>query len=308
MISFYFKTSKEESFSEVPELKEGSWIHVDEANRDDLDKLSKLTGIDYVDLQDCLDKYEIPRIEQIHNHILIFTRTPVEHESGLYTSTLTIIVTHQFFITISPYESIFIKNFLGQKTKIATHQTSKLLFEVLFKITQEYNFQIRKVRQNVLSQEKEMINVDSDDITALTKHEEILNQYLATLEPLRTVLQEIIAKRYVTLFESEKEKERIEDLRNAISQSEELCSIVIKSIRSLRDSYQIIFTNNLHKTIKLLTALTIIFNIPTMIASIYGMNINLPLEGSSHAFLILILIIAFLSFVGLLLFKRKKWL
>jgi magnesium transporter len=93
-----------------------------------------------------------------------------------------------------------------------------------------------------------------------------------------------------------------------VKQSEELCNIVLKSIRSLRDSYQSMFANNLHKTIKLLTALTIILNIPTMIASIYGMNVNLPLVNHSYAFEIIVAVILIASALGFYIFKRKKWM
>ena len=185
------------------------------------------------------------------------------------------ILSQHYFITIAPQRCLFIQQFLGkQKNKFSTTQHNKLLTMLFLKLNQEFTSQIRKVRYTVLSAEKEMIHVESEDITTLTKNEENLNQYLSSLMPIRNVLEGITSGKFIHLHE--KEKELMEDLLNSVKQSEELCSIVLKSIRSLRDSYQIIFANNLHKTIKLLTALTIILNIPTMIASIYGMNVNLP--------------------------------
>ena len=151
-----------------------------------------------------------------------------------------------------------------------------------------------------------MFYVDSKDITNLTINEEILNQYLSSLVPIRTVLESITSGRYTLLYE--KDQDLLEDLLNASIQSEDLCSINLRSIRSLRDSYQIIFTNQLNKTIKLLTALTIILSIPTMIASLYGMNVDLPLAQQPHAFSIIVVLITLLSLVSLVIFQRKKWL
>lgn len=151
-----------------------------------------------------------------------------------------------------------------------------------------------------------MSNVESDQIASLTRHEEVLNQYLSSLEPMNIVLEEIASGKYATLHE--KEQQLLEDLINALGQSEMLCTIAVKTIRSLRDSYQIIFTNNLHKTIKLLTSLTIIFNIPTMIASIYGMNVSLPFATHAYAFPLLLSSIVTLSVVAFVLFRRKRWL
>lgn len=306
MLKIYYKKAKDEDIQELSEPRDGCWIHVDEATIEDLETLSQLTEIEYPDLLDCLDKYEIPRIERSNHNLLIFTRYPTDQEVGLYTSTLTLILSNHYFITVCPHRCLLIKNFLDQKNKFSTLKNTKLLILLLMKINQEFTGQIRRVRYNVLSAEKEMIHVESDDITTLTKNEEILNQYLSSLVPTRTVLHGVHSGRYTTLYE--KEMELVEDCINSIHQSEELCDIVLKSIRSLRDAYQIIFANNLHKTIKLLTSLTILLSIPTMIASIYGMNVDLPLAKSSFAFGLIMFLTAVFSGLGLWIFKKRGWL
>jgi magnesium transporter len=306
MLQYYYKTVRDDEFQLIPQIREGCWIYVDEATSDDLTTLAQLLNLEQIDLQDCLDKFEVPRIERIQSTVLIFTRYPTEYETGLYTSTLTIILAPHYMATVTPHKSTLISNFLLQKNKHSTLQKSKLLIALLLKITQEFTAHIRRVRHTVLRQEKEMITVDSEDITELTRSEEVLNQYLSALIPLHTVLDAIISGRYTNLYE--KDQDLLEDLRNAVKQSEDLCSISLKSIRSLRDSYQIIFTNNLHKTIKLLTALTILLNIPTMIASLYGMNVELPLASHPFAFLYIIGATGFAMVLAFLYFQRKRWL
>lgn len=306
MLKIYFKKSKDLELTELSQIQEGCWIHIDEATASDLQKLSELTGIEHEDLLDCLDKYEIPRIERSDDHVFIFTRYPTDQEVGLYTSTLTLILANHYFITVCPHRCLLINNFLQQQSKFDTLQNTKLMVLILMKINHEFTSQIRRVRYNVLSAEKEMIHVESEDITILTKNEEVLNQYLSSLVPLRNVLKGITSNRFTSL--NEEEQELVEDLLNSVYQSEELCSIVLKSIRSLRDSYQIIFANKLHKTIKLLTALTIILSIPTMVASIYGMNVELPIAKNTFAFIIIMGFTTGISIIGLWIFKRKKWL
>ena len=306
MIQYYYKTVRDEEFQLVPEIREGCWIHVEEATSDDMGVLAQKLGLEVTDLQDCLDKYEVPRVEKIQGTVLIFTRHPTEYETGLYTSTLTIILAPHYIATVSPHQSHLVRNFILQRNKLSTLQKSKLLISLLLKITQEFNIHIRRVRNNVLRQEKEIIFVDSEDITSLTKNEEILNQYMSALLPLRSVLEAITSGKYTNLYE--KDHELLDDLLNAVRQSEDLCSISLKSIRSLRDSYQIIFTNNLHKTIKLLTALTILFNIPTMIASLYGMNVQLPFEQHPWAFFYIMGATLMLVTLAVLYFQRKRWL
>ncbi len=306
MITIYDKGEHDEEFIEISEPKEGCWIHVEDATTNDINQISKLIDLEYTDMYDALDRYEIPRVERVDETVLIFTRHPIDPEAGLYTTTFTIILTKDYFITICPQKSQIVQNFISQKPKLSPSQKSKFLIYILLKITQEYTLQIKKIRTTVLKQEKKMSYVDSKDITNLTANEEVLNQYLSSLVPIRNVLESITSGRYTLLYE--KDQDLLEDLLNASMQSEDLCSINLRSIRSLRDSYQIIFTNQLNKTIKLLTALTIILSIPTMIASLYGMNVGLPIADLKHAFSIILIIIIVLSIFSLFIFQRKKWL
>lgn len=306
MLKIYYKPTEEGDLQELSTMCDSCWIHIDEATSQDLEELSKITGIEYYYLSDSLDKYEIPRIERTDDNLLVFTRCPIDQEVGLYTSTFTLILSKKYFITICPHHSLLVENFLHTKNKFSTLQNTRVLIQLLMKINLEFTGQIRQIRHKVLSAEKEMIAVGSEDIAILTKNEEILNQYYSSLVPTRSVLENIQTGRYTSLYE--KEQDLLEDCILSIRQSEELCSIVLKSIRSLRDAYQIIFTNNLHKTIKLLTALTIILSIPTMIASIYGMNVGLPLARNPYAFGIIVVITLSLSSLALWLFKKRGWL
>lgn len=306
MMQIYFKTMRDEEFQLIPQIREGCWIHVDEATPEETAQVAQLIGLEAADLHDCLDKYEIPRIERIGNNTIIYTRHPIEHEIGLYTSTLSIILTPHYVVTISPYKSSLVRNFVVQKNKLSTIQKSKLLIALFLKITQEFTSHIRRMRHSVLRQEKTMIVVESEDIVTLTKDEEVLNQFHASLTPLRNVLESIMSGRYTNLYE--KDQDLLTDLLNAVKQSEDLCSLSVRSIRAMRDAYQIIFTNNVSKTIKLLTALTILFSIPTIVASFYGMNTTLPFASHPHAFYFIFGFTALVVVVTGIWFQRKRWL
>jgi len=177
---------------------------------------------------------------------------------------------------------------------------------IILKITQDFTNKIKLIRNSVIEQENKMKKVSNESILALTKNEEVLNQYLSSLVPIRNLLEAIFSGRYVSMHE--KDLDLLQDLMIAIKQSEDICYISIKSIRSLRDAFQILFTNDVNKTIKLLTAITIIFTIPTIISSIYGMNIDLPFAHSPFAFLIIIFITILVSLACTFIFFKKKWL
>jgi magnesium transporter len=306
MIGIYFKTVRDAEFKQIDEFKPGSWIYVKEANLEDLNKIAEVTSLDINDIRDSLDKYELPRIEHIDDNIVFFIRHPGTNEMGLYTETLTMILTNNFVIAISPHRSEIIENLISSNTSLGTTQKSKLILHILLKITQDYTNSIKRVRHSILGAEQPPQVVDSNSIIVLTKNEEILNQYLTSLVPMRNLLETMASGRYMNFYEQD--LDLLEDLMIAMHQSEDVCRVNIKSIRSLRDSYHIIFTNDVNRTIKLLTAVTIIFTIPTIIASLYGMNVALPLQNKPYAFLFILGITVLSAIIAIFLFRKYRWL
>lgn len=306
MLTFYHKNPKENSFVKILAPEKECWIHVDNATSEDIEKICSLTRLHITDLLDSLDRYELPRLEIIQDKLLFFTRHPVEQESNLHTMPIAILITNDYLITISPSVSSLVHNLLENPPQSERIDASDFFIQILLKISQEFTTQIRQKRNIVMAQSKEMNSVDSEDIFNLTKQEETLNQYSSCLELFHTALEKANATKFPLL--SEKCHGEIDDIINAVKQSENLCSSLLKNIRSLRDSYQIIFANKLTKTIKLLTALTIIFCIPNIVASIYGMNIKLPLADNIHAFFWLVLIMFIISTLCGYWFYRKKWM
>ena len=306
MLEIYFKTVRDEEFKRIEDFREESWIYAREANLEDLNKIAEIASLDIAHLRDSLDKYEVPRIERHEETLLLFTRHPGEQEIGLYTEPLTIVLTKSFVICISPYSSAVVDNLLLMHLHLGTMQKAKLLLYILLRITQEFTTNIKRVRHSILLHESPTRIIDSNAILILTKDEEILNQYLTSLVPMRNLLETLATQRYINFYE--KDLDLLQDLEVAIRQSEDLCRVNVKSIRSLRDSYQIIFTNDVNKTIKRLTALTIIFSIPTMVASIYGMNVAVPMQNAPYAFLFVLGIAFTACFAAVLLFLKKRWL
>jgi magnesium transporter len=307
MLFFYHKASSEEAFRSISKPLPGCWIHAEEADHEDLLEIGSLLGINPTLLYDALDRYELPRLEIFDKLLLLFIRHPVEQERSLYTATLTLLISDDYFITISPIKtSTWIEPIIYKQDLSDVCNTSDWMRSLLMWIAQEFNLFIRRTRHNILSQEKEFGSVTSEDIYALTQYEETLNQYLSSLDALSLTLDKFYQMPSKTFYIQN--KEMIEDIQNHVKQAESLCEIIIKNIRSLRDAYQIIFANNLTKTIKLLTALTIVFTIPNIVASIFGMNIHLPLASHSHSFSILLAIMFVLSGLCGYWFYRKNWM
>ena len=74
------------------------------------------------------------------------------------------------------------------------------------------------------------------------------------------------------------------------------------------DTYANVINNNMNKVMRLLTSLNMIIMFPTLIASLFGMNLVNGMETSRFGFFVAILISIISTILGLMWFKRKKWL
>lgn len=309
MLDIYFKNEKGNRLENIDQVRDGVWINASHLEHDDLEKLASMTDLDLLDLQDVLDLHELPRIERQEKTLLFFVRIPreqIDDKEIIHTTPLTFIITEKYFISLALFEDKVIKDILKNSLVIATSQKAKLLIYIFLKISQRFTLRVREVNNLVASQKKKIENIKDSDINELIRYEDLLNQYISALLPVRGVFENIVAGNYFQL--EEEDNDLLNDMIISIRQSAEICQVNLKSIKSLRDSYQILFTNKLNRTIQFLTAFTIIMTIPTIVASLFGMNVTLPFATHPLAF-VFVLLISFLTVgIFMVVFYKKKWL
>lgn len=306
MIDIYFKTIKDRLFKKIEADRVGTWINIEDATTEDLAKVSALTRLDVADFHDSLDSYEIPRIERQEGNTILFVRSPDPDDTENFTELLTIIISEKYIITISASKNKIISRLLDQKLTVATTQKSKLLIQILLRIYQSYNLEIKNVRNIVLKSRSAAKKVKNADLIEFAESEDVLNQYISALVPMNNVLEAVRGGKYINLYEED--EDILQDLLIAGKQAVDICIVNIKSIKSLRDSYQAVFSNNLNKIIKLFTALTIILEIPMIMTGLFGMNVPLPFQENVFGFIYVVMITITISLTILVIFWIKKWL
>jgi magnesium transporter len=98
----------------------------------------------------------------------------------------------------------------------------------------------------------------------------------------------------------------IEDVNIEMTQARETTSIYSNILESTMDTYQSIINNNMNTVIRTLTSVTIIMMFPTLIASLFGMNLINGMENNSFGFIIALIISVGVSGVAWWLFRYKK--
>ncbi|MBL8062665.1 MAG: magnesium transporter CorA family protein, partial [Anaerolineales bacterium] len=105
----------------------------------------------------------------------------------------------------------------------------------------------------------------------------------------------------------EEDQDLLEDVLTENQQAIQMTSINTEILSSMMDAFASIISNNLNVVMKALAALTIILNVPTIVASFYGMNVNLPGEGHPLAFLTVIGLSLGLTAMATFIFYKRNW-
>jgi magnesium transporter len=125
--------------------------------------------------------------------------------------------------------------------------------------------------------------------------------------PMRDILN-ILARRDYPYIE-EHTAMYFRDVYDHLIRITDMTDTLRELVTGAMEGYLSVVSNNLNFVVKQLTAITIIIMVPTLLASIYGMNvINLPLAKEGRGFWELIGIMIFFTAVSVYYFRKKEWI
>ena len=181
------------------------------------------------------------------------------------------------------------------------------MLQIFDQIDDDYESKLNSISRQIktIRSRLRVEQIRNKDFIDFVTIEDVLNDFLSALSPTNSILRRLLLGRHIKLAEDD--KDLVEDLLLNNEQSIVGCKASLKTIVNIREAYSTIMANNLNQVIRLLTVLTLVISLPTLLASVYGMNVNLPLADSPFAFgLIMVLSIVF-SMLLLAFFRYRKW-
>jgi magnesium transporter len=104
----------------------------------------------------------------------------------------------------------------------------------------------------------------------------------------------------------EDETDLLEDVLTDNKQAIEMANIYSDILSGMMDAFASVISNNLNMQMKRLTIISIVLMIPTLVVSLFGMNVKVPLEDKPNAFLIISVVCAVLGLLGAFLLRDRK--
>ena len=306
MIQIFKKTEKETELRTLDHLEVGSWVNAVAPTAHELDALAERCELSRDLLEDSADPHELPRVEQENGTLYVYIRVPVERHGKIDTRPLTIITTGSYLVTISLHDTPILNRFVAKRLDVFTTEKSKFLIYVFNEIVRAFYLHIKAIAKSVSRQRVQLRQLRNRDIVNLVEHEEVLNDFNASLLSNVAVYERIASGKVVPLVEHD--QDLIQDLLVDANQVLKFCQESIHSITNIREAYSTILSNNLNKTLKFLTSMTVILTVPLLVSSIYGMNVRLPYADDQNAFNLIAALMVISSLGTFGVFVWRKWL
>ena len=292
------------NLDEVPD--EPLLIEIIGVRPNDLAKISQHFEIDLDDLQDVQDLDERPRLQIEDKYVMLILRAPVnlqKPEREYSTIPLAIFTNGRDIIVIQNEEVPLRKRRL--RNKIAYSTTAA---DVIYKwweiIIHSFETTLDLIEESINQTEDyimgEIYPSQLEWFFQLSRDAIFMETALqANMKVLRRLQRFHVIGRLIL------DVDKLDELEVDLQQQVELSAIYRELIRNAMNAYDSIVSHNLNKVIKMLTSISLLVSVPTLIASVYGMNVGLPFQEDAFAF-IFVMLVSFTLTIPLLFLLRKK--
>lgn len=299
---------------EIKTPENGAWVNITPPlKQSEFEQLSEELEIPLDFLTDSMDIDEKSRYELEDNVKLIVIKTPTENnssinESDAYYTTIPIVIilTHNQILTVNSFDNAAINRFLDTFHNRHPEKRNMMVLKIFEKVTMNFLDYLKEInqRRNALEQKLYASN-RNEELLYIMRIQKSLVYFLTALRSNELLLMKLERTNFLGL--NEDEKEFLHDLIVDTSQALEMANIYTNILSSTMDAFASIISNNLNLVMKRLTSITIVLTFPVLVASVYGMNVEIPFAHSAHAFYIPVILSIVISVIMSWYFMKKKW-
>lgn len=310
MVNIYKKTDL--GLERMDVLSPGTWVHLVDPQRAEVEHILSVIDAPEDFVIAALDEDERARTDREDDVTLIILRVPYffGHDEDLPYGTvpLGIILTPGYLVTVCKYHTGIAEDLSGYRIKgLSTAKHVRLILHILLVTAQKYLNYLRHIDAAIATVEGRLQrSLRNEEVLQLLRYQNCLVYFTTGLKSNQLVMQRLQRSRLFSRFEED--EELLEDVLIENSQALEMTQISENILGQDMDAYASIISNNLNVVMKFLASATIIVSVPTLLASIYGMNVDLPLQGSPYAFVVVMGVALLLVMAMLWLFWRRDWL
>jgi magnesium transporter len=225
-----------------------------------------------------MDEEESSHIDSEDENTLVILDIPVLEKTGkniTYTTTpLGIILTQKNVITVSTKENPILNEFANDLVKgVQTNLKTRFILHLMLRIASKYLQYLKQIDKISNFIEKELRkSMKNSELIQLLDIEKSLVYFSSSLKGNEITIEKIMRGRVIKLYEED--QDLLEDVLIEIKQAIEMSNIHLNILSGTMDAFASVISNNLNMVMKVLASITLLISIPTVISSMYGMNVT----------------------------------
>ena len=308
MLTIYKTTP--EGLQTLENTANGCWVKATTPNAEEIEQL-KNWGIEPELITYSLDQDEMARVERDEGYTLILLRIPhfqgETHDIPYITVPMGIVIKENLIATICQYESHITRILTNGKYRgFKTAKRYRFVLYILLETATRYLTYLREINRAVDHVEDQLEkSTRNRELLQLLKYQKSLVYFTTALHSNEVVMERLQRMRMFNKFEED--EDLLEDVITENQQAIQVTNINAEILSGMMDAFASIISNNLNVVMKALAAITIVINVPAIVAAFYGMNVQLPGENHPLAFLTVFGISIFLSGLAVFAFYKRDW-
>lgn len=294
----------------IEQWEPNCWVQVTCPSQEDVDFLQNELHVPDYYISDIADTDERARYDIDEGWVLIILRIPyvkeVKSRTPYTTIPLGIILKGDVCITLCNFETNMMIDFVTyqQKRGLGFTDSVDMVFRLFLSSAVWYLKRLKQISARIEQAKLNLDrNVDNVDLIALSRLQDSLTYFVTSIRGNENLLSKLKFKLPV----DELDADMIEDVNIEMSQARETTNIYSNILESTMETYANIINNNMSKVMKMLTSISIILMFPTLIASLFGMNLINGMETWKMGFPIALALCVVTTVLFFWYFKRKSW-
>ena len=290
-----------------------TWIICTDPTPDELQTIHRTFKVPFEDLEDALDEDERPRFEYEPEYDPPFTKivlrvpTTRNHDPTVSTTDPAVIFllsNHLITIQKQILATKRVRKPIGSRRR-RTSPTILVFLDWLESVVKAFELSVDSIDHELSQIEQEIFqSVKTQKVSEVFKISRDATYLDAALRGNLRVFYQL--QKIKEFSEQPELLDDLEDLSIDLRQQADLLSIYRDLIESSLDAYASVISNNQNDLIKVLTSISLILMVPTLLASLYGMNVVLPFShtGDPFAFWV-VLIFSVILIIPVWFYLRK---
>ena len=301
----------EAGFVEKPQWLPNCWVNGGCPDNDDFEFLTKTLNVPESFLNDIADTDERPRTDTEGNWLLTILRIPVVNKQNgslpFDTVPIGIITNNEIIVSVCYHNTDLLPDFIEHTRRkgIVVRNKLDLIFRLIYSSAVWFLKYLKQINIDISAAEKELErSIRNEDLLRLMRLQKTLVYFNTSIRG-----NEVMIGKLRTIFQDTDylDTELVEDVIIELKQALNTVNIYSDILTGTMDAFASIISNNVNTIMKRMTSLSIVLMLPTLIASFYGMNVDIHLEEVPFAFSLIVLFSIGLSTLAFVIFRKIKW-